>query len=246
MSKFTSSMSIKNSIHWLKTDDSQFAKKARSYIKSVFNLQIPVIPILHISLYRIHLLVLNFWQSLIRIFYFTPIFKAKVNQAAPNLYLYSGMPQVLGNLDIKIGSHVRMSGISTFCGRSAAKAQPKLIIGNNVDIGWQNAISVGTKVEIKDNVRLAGRVFLAGFPGHPFNAKARASGLPELDFQAKDIVLEQDVWVGTGATILAGVTVGKGAIVAAASVVTKNVEAGTIVAGNPAKPVKKLDEVDYV
>jgi acetyltransferase-like isoleucine patch superfamily enzyme len=47
------------------------------------------------------------------------------------------------------------------------------------------------------------------------------------------------VWVGSGATILAGVTVGDGAVIAAASVVTKDVPPGVLVAGNPARVIRR-------
>ena len=53
-----------------------------------------------------------------------------------------------------------------------------------------------------------------------------------------DIVLEDDVWVGSSAIILSGVRIGKGAVVAAGAVVTRSVPAGSIVAGNPARIVK--------
>lgn len=56
----------------------------------------------------------------------------------------------------------------------------------------------------------------------------------------KPIVIEDNVWIGEYSTILKGVTIGKGAIVASHSVVTKDVEPYTIVAGNPAKIVKRL------
>jgi acetyltransferase-like isoleucine patch superfamily enzyme len=60
----------------------------------------------------------------------------------------------------------------------------------------------------------------------------------------KPIVIEDDVWIGARATILGGVTVGKGAIIAAGAVVTKDVPPYTIVAGIPAKPLRtRFDEV---
>jgi len=55
----------------------------------------------------------------------------------------------------------------------------------------------------------------------------------------RPIEIGHDVWIGHGVIVLAGVTVGNGAILAAGSVVTKSVESYTIVAGNPAKPVRK-------
>ena len=55
------------------------------------------------------------------------------------------------------------------------------------------------------------------------------------------VIIEDNVWIGQFATILKGVTIGKGSIVATRAVVTKDVPPYTIVAGNPAKVVKKID-----
>lgn len=61
----------------------------------------------------------------------------------------------------------------------------------------------------------------------------------------KPIVVGNDVWIGSGSVVLSGVTIGDGAIVAAGSVVTKDVMENTIVAGVPAKMIKKIEEEDY-
>lgn len=55
------------------------------------------------------------------------------------------------------------------------------------------------------------------------------------------VVIEDNVWIGKRAIILKGVTIGKGAIVAIGSVVTKDVRPGTVVGGNPAKELKILN-----
>lgn len=55
------------------------------------------------------------------------------------------------------------------------------------------------------------------------------------DIDDQDIVVEEDVWIGARCIILKGVTIGKGSVVGAGSIVTKNVEPYSIVAGNPAK-----------
>jgi len=67
---------------------------------------------------------------------------------------------------------------------------------------------------------------------HPVEAGPRASGLES----GRPIVIGRDVWIGAGALILPGVTVGDEAVIGAGAVVTRNVAAGTTVVGNPARP----------
>lgn len=73
-------------------------------------------------------------------------------------------------------------------------------------------------------------------------------------FAKGDIIVDDDVWIGTGATILSGVHLGQGSVVSAGAMVTKNVPPYAIVAGNPAKVIKyrfpeeiikKLLEIDF-
>ena len=177
-----------------------------------------------------------------RAVWWTPLFVSRLETDAPGLLLYSGMPQVLGPVRIRVGRGVRMSGLSTLIGRTATLPAPLLEIGDNVDIGWQCTISVGRRIVIGDNVRLAGRCMLAGFPGHPLDAADRAAGLPDTPDQVGDIVLERDVWLATGVTVLAGVTIGAGTVVAAGSVVTKDLPAGALAAGVPARVVRMLGQ----
>ena len=59
------------------------------------------------------------------------------------------------------------------------------------------------------------------------------------DFSKGNIIIGNDVWIGYGATILSGVTIGNGAVIGAQSVVSKSVEHYSIVAGNPAREIRK-------
>ncbi|TMO56730.1 acyltransferase [Pseudoalteromonas phenolica] len=225
---------------WIKNDNSVLGKLARKILYGLRNIEFPVIPLVHSSLYSFHRFIQNFLHTAIQFLYFSPMFKSRVAGSKKRLKLFCGMPQIFGPLKITLGDDVRMSGITTFCGRAVSKETPELIIGNNVDIGWQNAISVGNKVIIENDVRFAGKIFLAGFPGHPVDCELRAQGLPDTEDQVGDIIVKRGAWVGTGSTIIAGVTIGEGAIIAANSVVTKDVPAFTLAGGNPAKVIRTL------
>jgi len=202
----------------------------------------PLIPVLHSTLYRLHLLARGLLQTLARTLYYTPLLQSRLTRPAPNLYLYGGLPLIIGPLDLEIGKNCRVSGQTTFSGRGASATTPALIVGENVDIGWQTTIAVGQNMRIGDNVRIAGRAFLAGYPGHPLDAAARAAGSPDTEDQIGDIVLERDVWLATGVTVLAGVTIGEGTIVAANSVVTKSLPAYVLAGGAPARIIRQLKE----
>ena len=78
-------------------------------------------------------------------------------------------------------------------------------------------------------------------PSHPLDPKER-NGLegPEM---TKPIKIGNDVWVGGGAIILPGVAVGDGSTVGAGSVVTHDVEPYTVVAGNPARMIRRLSKI---
>ncbi|OEE15942.1 acetyltransferase [Vibrio cyclitrophicus ZF205] len=237
------SASIHQFKHWLKFHPNSRIRNVFFILKDLRSAELPTPQILNRCLYQAHKLVANMVSGFTRFFYWTPTFKGRIAQCGKNLYLYGGLPFVSGPLQISIGDNCRISGHSTFSGCTQpleGLEHPLLSIGSNVDIGWQSTIAVGGKVIISDNVRIAGGAFLFGYSGHPLDAKRRAAGEGDDPQQIGDIVLEQDVWLGTNVTIKGGVTIGEGAVVAAGSVVTKNIPSFSIAAGNPARVVGQI------
>jgi len=96
-------------------------------------------------------------------------------------------------------------------------------------------ITLGRGVLLGPNVQL-----LTSY--HPLEASERRKQLTH----ARPIVIEDEAWIGGGATILAGVTIGSGAIVGAASVVTKDVPPRTLVVGNPARRIRDVPEEELL
>jgi len=108
-------------------------------------------------------------------------------------------------------------------------------VGKNVLINYDCVLLDTAEIRIGDNV-LIGPGTKIVTAKHPLNAEERrdwtVSGSP--------IRIEEDVWIGAGAVILPGVTIGARSVVGAGSVVTKDVPPDSVVAGNPAKIIRNL------
>ena len=111
-----------------------------------------------------------------------------------------------------------------------------VVFGDRVQIG-KNAL-IACDLEIGNSVLVARNVSFVGRNDHRFDVKDKTiwdSGRGESSI----IKIGNDVWIGHGSILLSGITVGDGAIIAAGSVVVKDVEPYTIVGGNPAIMIKK-------
>jgi len=122
-----------------------------------------------------------------------------------------------------------------FCGKGCHYSRKNLInIGNNFYMG--NYCHLAANAEIGDNVLFASFVALVG-GDHKFddiNCNINDAGREVL----KTIRIDNNVWIGHNSIVLHGVHIGAGAIVAAGTVVTKDVPSYAIVAGNPAKLIR--------
>ena len=233
-------ISLNQAKQWLKTSENPLAKILFHQLKALLKVELPAPKLLFSVIYSVYRLLSSLFSTLIRILFWTPVFKGRLQKIGRHLHLYGGLPYISGPVSIEIGDNCRVSGQSTFTGRCSAPTPPTLVIGNNVDIGWMTTIAVGSKVVIADNVRIAGRTLLAGYPGHPLDAQARAQGLPETDQQVGEIILEKDVWLATGVSVMAGVRIGHGCVVAAGSVVTHDLPPMVLAGGIPARVIRTL------
>ena len=114
-------------------------------------------------------------------------------------------------------------------------SQGKIMIGNYCLIAPGGRISSAASIYIGHNTMLAANVSITDSDWHGVYNRIRPFRC------TKPVHIDNNVWIGEGAMILKGVTIGENSIVGAGSVVTKNIPANVIVAGNPARVVKTIN-----
>lgn len=125
----------------------------------------------------------------------------------------------------------------------------QITIGRRVYIGDDCLLSCADRITIGDLTLLGHGVQIFDNNSHPMDRAARAAdwhAVLQGNIRACDqierapVVIGAHAWIGFGSIVLKGVTIGDGAVVAAGSVVTADVDAHTLVAGNPARPIRRL------
>ncbi len=147
--------------------------------------------------------------------------------------------------DVKLGSNVKLSKFINLYGCTIGdnvkigafvEIQKNAFVGNNCKISSHTFVCEG--VTIEDDVFIGHNV---AFINDTYPRATTGGQLQtEADWTVEKTLVKKGASIGSGATILAKVTIGENAIIGAGSVVTRDVPADTIVAGNPARPLRKL------
>lgn len=140
------------------------------------------------------------------------------------------------NGDLIINPYGGRIQIGDFCyiGHNTRIQSDTLIsIGNDVQISYNVSIIDNNAHEINsaERVKTTRKILLEGFE----NLKQRGN------IVGKEVIIEDEVWINFNCIVLKGVTIGRGAIIGAGSVVTKDIPAFTFAAGNPAQIIKKVN-----
>lgn len=147
---------------------------------------------------------------------------------------------------IELGNHVSAyAGCSFSIGPKGSCKVGDFTLLNGAIIMAEERIEIGSYCLISWNVGIADSDFHPIDPAQRrIDAMALAPFLPDRpprpEIKTKPVIIEDDVWIGMGAVILKGVRIGKGSIVAAGAIVTRDVPPNSIVAGNPATIVKQI------
>jgi acetyltransferase-like isoleucine patch superfamily enzyme len=188
----------------------------------------------------IFLAIRSVWYFFMRVFVCEPLFKAYCRSYGKRLHTGVFVHFVQGAGDIICGDDVTIDGKCSIFFASRFADSPCLEIGSRTGIGHNCAFVVARSIRIGDNCRIASDVWMFDSNGHPSDPASRLRSDPPQESDIRPIVIGNNVWLGSRTTIFPGVTIGDGSIVANGAVVTTNVPAYTVVAGNPARRVSNL------
>jgi acetyltransferase-like isoleucine patch superfamily enzyme len=226
---------------YLALSDSPFARLARRIYRSLHEASIPpvlgwaVIPFF--LAYRfLHAVYLILFRALVA----EPVFRYYCTRVGRNFRSGARIPAVHGEGRILLGDNVRIDGRFLLFFAVRYSELPTLEVGSNTGIGHDCAFTIGKSIRIGDHCRLGSAVRIFDTPGHPVDPEDRKIGKPALQTDVRPITIGNNVWIGSEAAILPGVSIGENSIVASGSVVINEVPANVVVAGNPARIVAKI------
>ncbi|MEW8506252.1 MAG: acyltransferase [Candidatus Thiodiazotropha sp.] len=164
--------------------------------------------------------------------YFRGVLVSRRFDDCGNVSVMAGMTIIKKNSIIKVGDHVRFwPNVKLSCVGNRGHTA-KLEIDERTSIGDRTEIHCAREVSIGKDVMISWDCVIMDRDYH-----ATANNTETI----KPVTIEDEVWIGCRSIILKGVKIERKAIVAAGSVVTKNVAANTIVGGNPAKLIRDLN-----
>ena len=154
--------------------------------------------------------------------------------------------------DVKLGRDVKLSKFINLYGCEVGdeskigafvEIQKNAVVGKRCKISSHTFICEG--VTIEDNVFIGHGVMFIN-DSYPRATAADGNLQTEAHWKVERTVIKKGASIGTGTTILSGITIGENAIVGAGSIVTKDVPANSIVAGNPAKVFRYIEQIEEV
>lgn len=163
---------------------------------------------------------------------------------------FSGLPivSIFANSRISIGEGCNLVSCSDMTDLGVnhpivlrtLRKNAEIIIGSHTGISG-GSICAAIRVEIGSECLIGANVTIADTDFHAIAPSGRFYNVNPLDIAAASVVIEDNVFIGTGSIILKGVRVGKNSVIGAGSIVTKDIPENCIAAGNPAKVLSHLE-----
>jgi len=231
-------------IQKIKRKETPFYQKMYSFAESILRFNMPsFLSPFYRCLFVERQIRIHSLRQIATILYYEPMFRAKCRKVGTGfkyIKLNQNFPYFSGNLLIEFDNHVTVHSRSTF---SAGKvySSPKLEVGDSTYLGPGFSVGVAKRISIGSSCYIASNVTILDNDGHPLDPLSRIKGEPVEKKNILPVQIENNVWIGEGSIILKGVSIGEGSVIAARSVVVRDVKPYSVVAGNPATIIKRLE-----
>jgi maltose O-acetyltransferase len=179
---------------------------------------------------------LYYW--VIRIFWITPIFKGICEEVGKHFSAGTFLPFLEGEGRIFLGTNVKIHGKVDFLFGSITNEVPEIHVGNHCGIGHNVTFDISGRLVIGKHCLIARGVTFQDCGGHQIDPEKRKAKIPPGEKQVRSIKIGDNVWIGTGAYILPGTTIGDNCVISAMTTVGRNIPANHLVYSSPAKIVR--------
>jgi carbonic anhydrase/acetyltransferase-like protein (isoleucine patch superfamily) len=220
----------------VRTKSSPFYSLIHDLYKYLISLELQLPKRMAGALYSERTLRLEMWRLFTNKLYYEPLLRSRCASVGANLKCDGDIPLIVGSGTIIIGDNVFIGNKGAWFVTPNLYEDVTLKIGSNTSINYRTVISVECMVSIGSNCLIAEETKIFDNNSHSIDFKNRRMTVND----AGPIVIEDDVWIGMNSIILKNVTIGRGAVVAAGSVVTKNVAPMTLVGASPARLMKNI------
>jgi len=156
--------------------------------------------------------------------------------AAPFSVRLQGRLQCLGCGDVVLGEGVSFNG-------TVVPVELVTYDSGRIEIGDHTFINYGSSIAARNSVKIGSHCFFGHYTFVMDNDQHDIVKHTELP-RSEPVIIEDHVWIGSKAVILPGVRIGNRAVIGAGSIVTKDVPPRCVAAGNPARVIRRLTELD--
>jgi acetyltransferase-like isoleucine patch superfamily enzyme len=230
--------------HYFATSNRPAARTIRRIYRFLQNFSLPAPKWIFRPILAVFLVLRGAYYFVVRVFICEPLFKAYCTSHGRNVHTGVFLHWVHGRGVLIVGDNVIIDGKCSFVFAIRYTDRPTLRIGNNVGIGHHSTFTVGREITIGNNVMIGGNVEIFDSPGHPTDPALRLAGLPALAEDVKPVHIKDNAWIGSGTIIYPGVTIGEGSVVARGAIVMSDVPPYVIVAGSPARQIKRIGSAE--
>jgi acetyltransferase-like isoleucine patch superfamily enzyme len=228
-------MGLETILYRISKREGPMYSKIKDILLSILRFNLPAPKLIFRPLYELLIFWRFFSHFIVEKFLYVPTFKSRLDRCGKGLSLANRIPWIEGHLKIMIGDDVILDDNIFTSGH--VHEVPLLTIGDRTMLGCKTAINVGHSVQIGKDCMIAAGCLITDNDSHPMDPERRIRKEAVRENEIKPIIIEDNVWIGSRAVILKGVTIGTGSIISANSLVTRSIPPYSIAMGVPAKLV---------